>query len=166
MSFACPAAVHLHSESSKVHKPRHRCSACRQHNDRQNCIIIIWRTDYRCNHLIFHFCLAWSGWVWSGDETGCSLDYVVELSDSKSKSGQLGWSEVSTRFLYLETTSGNALKAFLSSKSYWTLSCHRVDSASTAKCIFAIAFERSTFSEVHNKCHPKGNLLLLCKQRM
>ena len=48
-----------------------------------------------------------------------------------------GWSEVSTTFLYIgslvQTTSGNASKAILSSKSDLTLSCRRADIASAAK---------------------------------
>ena len=48
-----------------------------------------------------------------------------------------GWSEVSTSFLYIgtlvQTTSGNASKAILSSKSDWTLSRRRADIASAAK---------------------------------
>ena len=48
-----------------------------------------------------------------------------------------GWSEVSTLFSYIgllvKTTSGDASKADPSSKSDWTLSRRRADSASRAK---------------------------------
>ena len=48
-----------------------------------------------------------------------------------------GWSEVSALFLYIgplaQTTSDKASKAVPSSKSDWTLSRRRADSASTAK---------------------------------
>ena len=47
-----------------------------------------------------------------------------------------GWTEVSTRFLYIgplvQTTSGNASKAILSSKSDWTLSRRRADNGDIA----------------------------------
>ena len=66
-----------------------------------------------------------------------------------------GWSEVSTIFLYIgplvQTTSGNASRAILSSKSDWTLSRRRADIASAAKKVvfFAITFDPNAFSEIH-----------------
>ena len=58
--------------------------------------------------------------------------------ENRSKSGQEveGWSEVSTPFLYivpLAQTTSDASKAVPSSKSAWTLSHRRADSASAAK---------------------------------
>ena len=58
----------------------------------------------------------------------CRVSYPQEVE---------GWSEVSTSFLYIgplvQTTSGNASKAVLSSKSDWTLSRRRANIASAAK---------------------------------
>ena len=58
----------------------------------------------------------------------------------------------STTFLYIgplvQTTSGNASKAGLSSKSDWTLSRRRADIARAAKKV-AITFDPNAFSEIH-----------------
>ena len=58
----------------------------------------------------------------------CQVSYPQEVE---------GWSEVSTTFLYIgplvQTTSGKASKAILSSKSDWNLIHRRADIASAAK---------------------------------
>ena len=67
---------------------------------------------------------------------------MVQRAQGEASPGQVsypqeveGWSEVSTHiFLYIgllvQTTSSNASKAVPFSKSDWTLSCHRTNSAS------------------------------------
>ena len=75
--------------------------------------------------------------------SGCARSRVVrrvpgEPADSKSMSGQLSRMERSVyKFLYIgplvQTTSGNASKVVLSSKSDWTLSRRRADIVSAAK---------------------------------
>ena len=76
-------------------------------------------------------------------ESRCRVSYPQEVE---------GWSEVSTTFLYIgplvQTTSGNASKAILSSKSDWIFSCRRADIASAAKKV-VITFDPNAFSEIH-----------------
>ena len=76
---------------------------------------------------------------------GCGLKYGAACAKENS-GGRVSYRRTSTPFLYIgplvKTTSGIASKAFPSSKSDWTLSRRRANSASTAKSsIFAITFE-------------------------
>ena len=94
----------LYNESTKVHKPR-----CRNSVDSK-----------------------FIGWVWSRRVQG-------ELTDIKSRSGQLSSRgrrterSIYTFFVHRTLTISNASEAIPSSKSDWTLSRRKADSASTAK---------------------------------
>ena len=80
-----------------------------------------------------------SGWVWSRVWCGvCKENRPTAIQGWVSYPQELeGWSKVFTLFLYLgplvQTTSDNTSKAVPSSKSDWTLSHRRADSASAAK---------------------------------